>query len=123
MNQFPLYIGGQWTPGASVADNVNPSDLDDVIGQYGQASAQQVRQAAAAARAAFAQWSLATPQQRFDLLDQVGNILLARKAELGRLLAREEGKTLPEALGEVGRAAQIFKFFAGEALRLSLIHI
>lgn len=117
MNQFPLYIGGQWTPGASVADNVNPSDLDDVIGQYGQASAQQVRQAAAAARAAFAQWSLATPQQRFDLLDQVGNILLARKAELGRLLAREEGKTLPEALGEVGRAAQIFKFFAGEALR------
>ena len=42
---------------------------------------------------------------------------MARKDELGRLLAREEGKTLAEAVGETIRAAQIFKFFAGEALR------
>ena len=44
--------------------------------------------------------------------------ILARRDELGRLLAREEGKTLPEALGEVARAGQIFDFFAGEALRI-----
>ena len=53
------------------------------------------------------------------MLDTVGAEILARKAELGRLLAREEGKTLPEAIGEVARAGQIFKFFAGEALRLT----
>lgn len=52
------------------------------------------------------------------MLDQVGNELLARKDELGTLLAREEGKTLPEAVAEVARAGQIFKFFAGEALRI-----
>ena len=42
---------------------------------------------------------------------------MARADELGRLLSREEGKTLPEGKGEVMRAARIFKFFAGEALR------
>jgi aldehyde dehydrogenase (NAD+) len=60
---------------------------------------------------------LTTPQQRFDILDAVGTEILARRAELGDLLAREEGKTLPEAIGEVQRAGNIFKFFAGEALR------
>ncbi|HEY4298259.1 MAG TPA: aldehyde dehydrogenase family protein, partial [Paraburkholderia sp.] len=118
MSQFANYIDGQWVDGASVSRNVNPSNLDDVIGEFAQADAAQTQRAISAARKAFAQWSLSTPQQRFDLLDQVGSTILARKAELGRLLAREEGKTLPEAIGEVGRAGQIFKFFAGEALRL-----
>jgi alpha-ketoglutaric semialdehyde dehydrogenase len=72
----------------------------------------------AAAQKAFAAWSVSTPQQRFDVLDAAGNEILARKQELGDLLAREEGKTLPEGVGEVARAAAIFKFFAGEALRV-----
>ncbi|ABE37207.1 aldehyde dehydrogenase family protein [Paraburkholderia xenovorans LB400] len=118
MSQFANYIDGQWVDGASVSRNVNPSNLDDVIGEFAQADAEQTQRAIRAARNAFAQWSLSTPQQRFDLLDQAGSTILARKAELGRLLAREEGKTLPEAIGEVGRAGQIFKFFAGEALRI-----
>ena len=54
---------------------------------------------------------------RSDLLDKVGSLIMARADELGRLLSREEGKTLPEGKGEVMRAARIFKFFAGEALR------
>src|SRR5690606_6770867 len=62
-------------------------------------------------------WAASTPQQRFDALDFVGSEILSRRDELGRLLAREEGKILPEAVGEVARAGQIFKFFAGEALR------
>ncbi|TDN57982.1 aldehyde dehydrogenase family protein [Paraburkholderia sp. BL10I2N1] len=118
MSQFANYIDGQWVEGASVSRNVNPSNLDDVIGEFAQADADQTQRAIRAARNAFAQWSLSTPQQRFDLLDHAGSAILARKAELGKLLAREEGKTLPEAIGEVGRAGQIFKFFAGEALRL-----
>ena len=118
MSQFANYIDGQWVDGASVSRNVNPSNLDDVVGEFAQADAEQTQRAIGAARKAFAQWSLSTPQQRFDLLDQVGSTILARKAELGRLLAREEGKTLPEAIGEVGRAGQIFKFFAGETLRI-----
>ena len=114
---FKNLIAGEWVDGARASRNVNPSDTSDVIGEYAQADAAQTRQAIAAARQAFAGWSLSTPQQRFDILDVAGSEILARRAELGDLLAREEGKTLPEAIGEVQRAGNIFKFFAGEALR------
>ena len=115
---FKNLIAGEWVEGPHATRNVNPSDTRDVIGDYAQADAEQARQAIAAARAAFGAWSLSTPQQRFDILDAAGSEILARRAELGDLLAREEGKTLPEATGEVVRAGNIFKFFAGEALRV-----
>ena len=112
------YIAGEWVEGASVAANINPSDTRDVIGEYAQADAAQTAAAVAAGRAAFPAFSRTTPQERHDLLLKVSTEILARKDELGRLLAREEGKTLPEAVGEVTRAAQIFDFFAGEVLRI-----
>ncbi len=111
-------INGEWVEGARASRNINPSDTRDVIGEYAQADAPQAREAVAAARAAFGSWQHSTPQQRFDILDAAGTEILARRAELGDLLAREEGKTLPEAIGEVARAGNIFKFFAGEALRV-----
>jgi alpha-ketoglutaric semialdehyde dehydrogenase len=111
------YINGEWVHGARASRNINPSDTRDLVGEYAQADAAQTAAAIAAAQAAFPAWSLSTPQQRFDILDAVGSEILARRAELGDLLAREEGKTLPEAVGEVARAGNIFKFFAGEALR------
>ena len=114
---FKNLIGGEWVDGANASRNINPSDTSDVVGEYAQADAAQTRAAIAAARRAFPAWSLSTPQQRFDILDAAGSEILARRAELGDLLAREEGKTLPEAIGEVQRAGNIFKFFAGEALR------
>jgi len=117
MNNFRNLVNGEWVAGASELPNINPSDTSDVIGLYAQADAAQAEAAIAAARAAFPAWSRSTPQQRFDLLDAVGSEILARKDEIGRLLSREEGKTLPEGIGETVRAAMIFKFFAGEALR------
>src|SRR6266480_2679541 len=110
-------IAGQWTAGKQTNPDINPSDVSDVIDQYAAGDAAAVDGAVAAARAAFPAWSISTPQQRFDALDFIGTEILARRAELGELLAREEGKTLPEATGEAARAGQIFKFFAGEALR------
>ncbi len=114
---FKNFIGGEWLEGPTVTRNINPSDTRDLVGEYAQADVAQTKQAISAAHAAFPAWSLSTPQQRFDILDAAGSEILARKNELGELLAREEGKTLPEAIGEVGRAGYIFKFFAGEALR------
>ena len=115
---FKNLINGEWVDGPRASRNINPSDTRDLIGEYAQADVTQTRAAIAAARAAFGRWSLSTPQQRFDVLDAAGTEILARRAELGDLLAREEGKTLPEAIGEVVRAGNIFKFFAGEALRV-----
>ncbi|TMH71142.1 MAG: aldehyde dehydrogenase family protein [Betaproteobacteria bacterium] len=115
---FGNFINGAWTEGTGEYANTNPSDTRDVIGRYARATEKQATDAIGAAQAAFPGWSVSTPQQRFDALDSIGSEILNRKAELGDLLAREEGKTLPEATGEVIRAAYIFKFFAGEALRI-----
>lgn len=110
-------INGQWAEGVTATPNINPSDTRDVVGEFAQADAAQTREAIAAATHASAAWAHSTPQQRFDVLDAAGSEILGRRQELGDLLAREEGKTLPEAIGEVVRAGHIFKFFAGEALR------
>jgi aldehyde dehydrogenase (NAD+) len=112
-------INGQWVAGAAYTPNINPSNIADVIGEYTQASAQQLDDAVQAARAAFPAWSTSGIQARSDALDKIGNEIIARKEELGTLLAREEGKTKPEGIGEAARAGYIFKFFAGECLRLA----
>jgi aldehyde dehydrogenase (NAD+) len=111
------YINGEWLEGHDVSDNINPSDTRDIIGSYAKADAAQAELAIAAAHAAAPGFAGMPIQQRADALDAVGSEILARRAELADLLAREEGKTLPEAGAEVMRAGHIFKFFAGEVLR------
>ncbi len=119
MSVHQNYIAGSWSDGAAVTANINPSDVADVVGEYAQADAAQAESAIAAARDASVAWGTSGIQQRHDVLKAIGDEILARKTELGTLLAREEGKTLPEGVGETVRAAQIFHFFAGEALRLA----
>ena len=111
------YIAGEWVAGANITRDINPSDTSDVVGEFAQADAAQATMAIDAARAAFPAWAAFNIQARADLLEKVGLEIIARKDELGRLLSREEGKTLPEGMGEVVRAGNIFKFFAGEVLR------
>ena len=118
-NRFQNYINGEWVPGSSWSLNRNPSDLQDVVGEYAAADKTQTHAAVDAAKRAFPAWSIGSIQDRANLLDKVGTDILARKDEIGRLLSREEGKTLPEGVGETVRAAHIFKFFAGEVLRLA----
>ncbi len=114
---FQNLIAGNWVDGADVSQNRNPSNVADLIGLYAKAEAADVDAAVAAANEALPGWALASPQVRADLLDKVSDAIMARKDELGFLLSREEGKTLAEGIGETIRAAQVFKFFAGEALR------
>ena len=112
-------IAGEWVEGKTVSRNVNPSNLADIVGEYTRADAEQARQAIAAAHDAFPAWSRFGLQGRADMLDKIGTEILVRQEELGTLLAREEGKTRPEGIGEANRAGNIFKFFAGEVLRQS----
>ena len=111
------FIGGEWVDAPAAGPNVNPSDVSDVIGEYARADAAQAVAAIEAARAAFPAWSTGSLQARADALEKVAGELLARRDELGNLLSREEGKTLAEGIGEVARAGQIFRFFAGEVVR------
>jgi alpha-ketoglutaric semialdehyde dehydrogenase len=116
--KFDNLIHGVWTSSSHYSPNVNPSNLDDVLGEYAQATVEQLNEAVQAANAAFGAWSHSGIQARSDALDKIGTEILARREELGELLSREEGKTRPEGIGEATRAGNIFKFFAGECLRL-----
>ncbi len=111
------FINGEWTDGAGVLSNRNPSNFADVIDDYAQADADHAAFAIHSARRAFAAWSTGSLQERANILDRVGSEIFERRQELGTLLAREEGKVLAEAVGEVMRASQIFKYFAGEVVR------
>ena len=117
------YIGGEWLEGSATVDDVNPSDLTDVVDQFAVADEAQVDAAIEAAAAAGPAWAASTPAERFTVLERVGLELEARAQELGEQLSREEGKPKAEGVGEVLRASQLFRFFAGEALRIPGEHV
>ena len=112
-------IAGNWVNGDDVAENINPSNIDDVIGHYARSDVRQVGDAITAAQSAQLAWEASSPQVRADALAAIATAIHARVDEIGTMLAREEGKTLPEAKAETVRAAQIFQFFAGEAVRVA----
>ena len=116
--QLSSVIGGQAAPGGIGADNVNPSDTRDVVATVSGGGAALATSAVEAAREAAAGWAAASPLDRAEVIDRAGTELMARSAELGDLLAREEGKTLAEGRGEAHRAGQMLKFAAGQALQL-----
>jgi aldehyde dehydrogenase (NAD+) len=111
-------IAGEWVDGEAIP-NINPSNTNEIVGHYARATADDVKRAIAAAKAGFPAWSRSGLLERHAILRKASDEILARKDELGRLLSREEGKTLAEGIGETIRAAQIFDFFAGEVLRLA----
>ena len=113
------FINGEWVCAPEATPNVNPSDVSDIIGEYARGDIKMAVDAVDAAHAALPAWRNASPQFRADCLEQAGLEIIARKDEIGRMLSREEGKTLAEGIGETVRAGQIFKFFAQDALRLT----
>jgi aldehyde dehydrogenase (NAD+) len=116
-------IAGEWIEGPATVADVNPSDLSDVVEEFAVADEAQVDAAIEAATEAAPGWAVTSPAERFATLERVGLELEARATELGEQLSREEGKPKAEGIGEVLRASQIFKFFAGEALRVPGEHL
>ncbi len=115
------YIGGEWRPsrdGATFEDR-NPANPEEVVGSFPLSTREDVVDALRAAKEAQPGWAATLPAQRGEILLRAGRIIESRLEELARILTREEGKTLREATGEVKRAADIFKFFAGEGRRLA----
>lgn len=116
---FKNFMAGEFVTATAASPNINPSNTNEVIGEFASGTAADALAAIAAARGAFPAWSQSNPQLRHDVLKAASDEVLARKDELGRILSREEGKTLAEGVGEAMRAGQILAFFAGEALRLN----
>src|SRR3546814_16685198 len=113
VQRYDNYIDGQWVGSDRYQANTNPSDLSDVIGEYAQADAAQVEPAIAAARRAFPAWATFGIQARADALEKVGVEILARRQELRTLLARGEGKTLTDPIGQLPPPAHNLKSFHG----------
>ncbi len=114
---FRNYINGEWTDGGYF-ENRNPADTGEVVGQFVKATAGDVAKAADAAQAALSGWSNMPAPARGALLFKVADSLEKKFDQLGAEMTREEGKTLPEAKGEVRRAINIFRYFGGEGARM-----
>lgn len=115
--QFPNYIDGVWVEGEWF-DNRNPARTDEVVGRFVNGTAADMRRAVEAAQAALPGWASMTAPARGALLYKVADLLERRFDEISAEMTREEGKTLPEAKGEVRRSINIFRYFAGEGSRL-----
>ena len=102
------YINGEWKEGYDTIENINPSDVSDVVGFYAKANSADCEAAIQAASSAFSDWSQSALEQRKAVLDKIGAELIARSSEIGEILAREEGKTLAEGIGEVARSGRFF---------------
>ncbi len=120
MSTFLNLIAGEWRPSTTgrTFENRNPADVDDLVGTFPESSADDVAEAVAAAKAAQPAWAAMPAPRRGDVLFRAANLLEARADEIARTMTREEGKTLPEARGEVGRTINILRYYGGEGARL-----
>ncbi len=114
---FANYINGEWVEGPAF-DNRNPANTDEVVGRFVNGTPADMARAVEAAAAAFPGWASMTGPARGALLYKVADLLEKRFDEISAEMTREEGKTLPEARGEVRRSINIFRYFAGEGSRL-----
>jgi aldehyde dehydrogenase (NAD+) len=119
MTVFKNYINGEWTESRSgkTFPNINPANTDEIVGHFQASNADDVNDACAAAAAAQQAWADLPATRRGEYLFKAAELLEARLPQLGEEMTREEGKTLPEAIGEVKRAINIFRYFGGEGSR------
>ncbi len=114
---FKNYINGEWVDGPTF-ENRNPANTDEVVGLFVKGSVADMDSAAAASAEAFPKWAGMNAPARGALLNKVADILDSKFEQLGEEMTREEGKTFPEAKGEVRRAINIFRYFGGEGSRM-----
>jgi len=114
---YPNYINGVWVEGGTF-ENRNPANWDEVVARHTAGTAGDAREAVDAASAALPGWAAMTGPARGSLLNKAADVLDGRFEQVAAEMTREEGKTLPEAKGEVRRSINIFRYFAAEGARL-----
>ena len=115
---FKNYINGEWVSGSKTFENRNPANTDELVGNFAKGTAQDIDDAASAAAAALPAWSAMAGPARGNILYKAADILDRKFEQIAADMTREEGKTLPEAKGEVRRSINIFRYFAGEGSRM-----
>ncbi|WP_375003299.1 aldehyde dehydrogenase family protein [Aeromicrobium sp. CTD01-1L150] len=115
------FIDGVWTRSdhGGTRSNLNPADLEDVIGEFAESTAAETTSAIAAAAAAQAAWDEVGPIARGEILVRAGRLIEERIDSFAAAITREQGKRRSEAVGEVKRSLAILEFTAGEARRIN----
>jgi 1-pyrroline-5-carboxylate dehydrogenase len=107
----PLYIGGRARVTRDSADSTSPTDTRIVVAKVAAATAEDVRDAIAAARAAFPAWRATPWQERAAILGRAANLVRQRRFELSAWLILEMGKNRIEALGEIEELADLIDYY------------
>ena len=115
---FPNYIDGNWVDRGPGFENRNPANTSDIVGRFAKGTARDIEDAAGAAANALPGWANLNAPARGAILYKTADILDRRFEQVSADMTREEGKTFPEAKGEVRRTINIFRYFAGEGSRL-----
>ena len=113
-----LYIDGKWIDGGSTVPVIDPSD-ESVIANVQVASDKECTQAVDAAAKAFKTWPKTAPRVRAEILRKAFEIMVAESDRLAEIISKENGKVLSDAKGEVLYAAEFFRWFAEEAVRIN----
>jgi acyl-CoA reductase-like NAD-dependent aldehyde dehydrogenase len=116
---FQNYIGGEWVDAASgeTFESTSPAN-GEAIGTFPRSSAEDVARAVAAAKEAYEDWRLVPAPRRGEILFRFAQLLTEQKEDLSQLMAREMGKVLPEARGDVQEAIDMAYYMGGEGRRL-----
>lgn len=112
-----LHIGGEWTDGESELDVFDPA-TEQLLATVSVAGLDQTKSAVDAAWDAASAWASTPPRQRSDILRRAYEMMIDREEQLAELIILENGKTYPDALGEVRYGAEFFRWFSEEAVRI-----
>ena len=113
-----LYIDGQWVDGNGTLDVIDPSD-GSVIAKVATAGDAEIEAALTAADRAAPAWAKTAPRVRGEILRKAFELMTQEADYLAELISKENGKALPDARGEVAYAAEFFRWFSEEAVRIA----
>lgn len=112
-----LFIGGEWQAGSSSIDVIDPA-TEELLAAVGAASSVEANQALDAAADAAASWAATAPRQRGEILRRTFELMIEHEEAIAELIVLENGKAFPDALGETRYAAEFFRWFSEEAVRV-----
>ena len=112
-----LYIDGKWVKGSSTVPVRDPSD-DSIIAEIQIATEKECDAAVDAAHRAFPEWAKTAPRFRAEILRKAFEIMVAEADSLAEIVSRENGKVLSDAKGEILYAAEFFRWFSEETVRV-----
>ncbi|HEY2507312.1 MAG TPA: NAD-dependent succinate-semialdehyde dehydrogenase [Streptosporangiaceae bacterium] len=113
-----MLIGGQWSAGRAGTLPVIDPATEEPVTEVADASPEDALDAVAAAAAALPGWAARPPRERAECLRRAYELMIARSEQLARLMVVENGKALRDARGEIIYAAEFFRWYAEEAVRI-----